>query len=441
MTVHSQTSFSSSTTSSNSTDAATALHILLSPDGYYTYLGISKKSSTGPTTTGSTATGQPQQQQHSLEETDKALIQKNYRRLSLRLHPDRPTGDQEAFRVLERAKHVLLSDKLRKQYDLLGLDLEDDDYHDESHQEDEYGNTVDDLKKNDDASRDGVDYGTSSSSGSTSGTSGSGSSGAKDDKSNGVLSHMASATVAALLQLAVRTGMMAIASVIVTRWKYTTIPAVLFLLYTSFQIYKAKKSCSTNINHADVSHPPTITTYDVLSPILIAVGIMMMYSSKTNAWQGQEEGNASFQWNKLFWMGETLVMSMFCINTLVSKEASVVRPSLGLGVGVYIFFGLIALYIRGKGWRYMTILSVELVCALVAVMVFPIMEMIMEALVDEKMKKVGEKVRLYAKVMEEHHKRELEELERKLRISSHDGDHGGRGSSRKGTADHPEELD
>ncbi len=65
---------------------------------------------------------------------------------------------------------------MRKQYDLLGLDLEEDDHADESHQEDEDGNTGEEKKD--------------------------GSGGAPD----GVLGHMASATVAAFLQLAVRTG-------------------------------------------------------------------------------------------------------------------------------------------------------------------------------------------------------------------------------------------
>jgi hypothetical protein len=235
----------------------------------------------------------------------------------------------------------------------------------------------------------------------------------------------------------IHAGMMAITSVIITRWKYTTIPAVLFLLYTSFQIFRAKSSGSSGVN--------LIQTYDILSPILLATGLIIMYTWKNNSHYQQQEGEVEtqFQWNKMFWMGETLIMTIFCINTLVSKEASSVRPSLGLGVGLYVFFAMIALFIRGKGWRYMTILSMELGLALVAVLVFPIMEMIMEALVDEKMKKVGERVRLYARVMEEHHRREVEELERKLACanSACDGSSrvGGAGGGGKGT--HAEELD
>jgi len=168
-TMNSNSSFSSA--GSNTTDASAALHMLLSPDGYYVYLGITKPLSNASTSTLANEKSPPEDNTF-----DKTLIQKNYRKLSLRLHPDRPSGDEEAFRVLERAKHVLMTDKLRKQYDLLGLDLEDDDHSDESHQEDEDGNTSGGKKTETDGSTDGV------------------------------MGHMASATVAAFLQLAVRTG-------------------------------------------------------------------------------------------------------------------------------------------------------------------------------------------------------------------------------------------
>lgn len=89
-----------------------AVLLLLSPDGYYTYLGIEKPK---PTESDPTPA------------LDEDQIKKNYRRLSLRHHPDRPTGDADTFRVLNRAQKVLLNPKLRQQYDLLGLDLDDDD--------------------------------------------------------------------------------------------------------------------------------------------------------------------------------------------------------------------------------------------------------------------------------------------------------------------------
>jgi hypothetical protein len=190
--------------------------------------------------------------------------------------------------------------------------------------------------------------------------------------------------------------MMAAASLYVTRWKYTTIPAILFLLYTTFQIYKARGLTTPS---------GMISTWDIASPLLISFGLLIMYFGRSDS----EEG----PWTKTFWMGEAMVMTIFCLNTIASREESTLRPSLPLGMGLFVLFGLIALYIRGKGWRYLGCLSIELGCALIAVIVFPMMEMVMETLMDEKLKKVGERVRLYSKVMEESYNAKFEEMEKK----------------------------
>jgi DnaJ domain len=88
--------------------SAEALMELLSPDGYYSYLEIKKT-----------------------EAPDAAIdldkIKKSYRKLSLKHQPDKPGGDADTFRVLNRAHKVLSDEKLRKQYDALGIDLHDDD--------------------------------------------------------------------------------------------------------------------------------------------------------------------------------------------------------------------------------------------------------------------------------------------------------------------------
>ena len=63
----------------------------------------------------------------------------------------------------------------------------------------------------------------------------------------------------------------------------------------------------------------------------------------------------------------------------------------------------------------MTFLSIELGCALIAVIVFPMMEMVMETLMDEKLRKVGERVRHYSRVMEENYQKQLEEMEEKYK--------------------------
>ena len=90
-----------------------ALLQLLAPDGYYTYLKIPKAD--------------------VIEEDQ---VKKNYRKLSLKHHPDKRGGDAETFRVLNRAQKVLMQPKLKQQYDILGLDLDDDEEH-HKHDDDE----------------------------------------------------------------------------------------------------------------------------------------------------------------------------------------------------------------------------------------------------------------------------------------------------------------
>lgn len=131
---------------------------LLSPDGYYTYLGIEKPK--------------PTESDPNPGVVDEEQIKKNYRKLSLLHHPDRKNGDSDTFRVLNRAQTVLTNPKLRQQYDLLGLDL-DDDEEDHAH-----GDDGDDGEE-----------GTSSSS-----------------TADSVMSQIASLTLATIFQAIVRTG-------------------------------------------------------------------------------------------------------------------------------------------------------------------------------------------------------------------------------------------
>jgi len=148
-----------------------ALIELLAPDGYYRYLGVPKPD---PTTTAATTSpapsgggagatnvaeaysssssegshnggggnsrqrqsqgeGDDQQQKdplldgRSIPPVDEELVRKQYRKLSRRHHPDRPGGDADTFRLLNRAQRVLLNPKLRHQYDILGVDLDEDE--------------------------------------------------------------------------------------------------------------------------------------------------------------------------------------------------------------------------------------------------------------------------------------------------------------------------
>ena len=112
---------------------------LISPDGYYTYLGIPKPSpcdiqKAAENVSSSFAPKENQAADKNDSAIDEDLVKKSYRKLSLKHHPDKRGGDAETFRVLNRAQKVLLNPKLRQQYDILGLDLDDDDEeHDNLH--------------------------------------------------------------------------------------------------------------------------------------------------------------------------------------------------------------------------------------------------------------------------------------------------------------------
>jgi hypothetical protein len=204
--------------------------------------------------------------------------------------------------------------------------------------------------------------------------------------------------------------MMAFVSIFITKYKYSSIAAILFLLYTTFQINKARKNAGA---------AGLISLFDVISPTIIGIGLMIMYfgryypetakiTSESETSSDESSENQIF-WSWTFWSGEALVMTMFALNTVTGKENSVLKPSLPLGFGFYVLCMLACLWLRGKTWRYVTVLGMEVGLALLAVLVFPVMEMILEEIMNEKLRKVGDKVRLYSKAMEQSYKIKLEE--------------------------------
>ena len=209
----------SSATSSAPTALPTeeALQILLSPDGYYKYLAITKPEpdamglkyqeamSAGGGSVGKTEGGG----------IDLDQVKKNYRRLSLKHHPDRKTGDAETFRMLNRAKVVLSNAKLRREYDLVGLDLEDD-AEDHDHHEDGASSSTAGTTSNKDNEGEGSSeaHHEDSKDGNSS-------------KTETVMGHLASATLAAVLQVVVRTALMGFVSSFISR--YTILVRVIWL--------------------------------------------------------------------------------------------------------------------------------------------------------------------------------------------------------------------
>ena len=107
-------------------------------------------------------------------------------------------------------------------------------------------------------------------------------------------------------------------------------------------------------------------------------------------------------WSWTFLFGEMLVMTCFIANSFEKRSPGF----LGLLVAVCFF---LSLWLRGKFWRYATLLGFEGVIALLVVLAFPVMEMILESIVEEKMRKVGEKIRKHDERMKELLRRKKEQ--------------------------------
>lgn len=391
---------------------AEAIEILLSPDGYYKYLGIPRPTNIdvlGPKFKEAMSASESNNDDNNNNSIDLDQVKKNYRRLSLRHHPDRKTGDAETFRMLNRAKVVLSNAKLRREYDLVGLDLDDDA---EDHAEDGGGGgSASDANNNSSEGDTKKEGGTdnnknaSTSKDSSSGTSEEGSGGSKTET---VMSHLASVTLAAIMQIFVRTGLLGAVSVLISRYIILTLPAMGVLAYISYKIHSTLKA---TLKENKLSFP---ISKDALSPLAIAFGLFCMYRGRRfavlvvaagvdNAIVGDTTAVETaattavtyLDWSWTFWLGEALVMTMFLMNSFDSKQPRAVI------VAFVIVSLLFTLWLRGRFWRYATILFFEAVIAALCVLVFPIMEMILESIVEDKMRKVGEKIRAHDKRMKE----------------------------------------
>jgi len=332
-------------------------------------------------------------------------VKKNYRRLSLRHHPDRKTGDAETFRMLNRAKVVLSNAKLRREYDLVGLDLDDDA---EDHAEDGGGgSSTSDNSSGVDSKNEGGVGNDNNKNASTSKDSSSGKeegSGGSSSKTETVMSHLASVTLAAIMQIFVRTGLLGTVSVLISRYIILTLPAMGVLAYISYKIHS---TLMATLKENKLSLP---ISKDALSPLAIAFGLLCMYRGRRFAVlvvaAVVDNGDAAVEtaattavtyldWSWTFWLGEALVMTMFLMNSFDSKQPRAVI------VAFVIVSLLFTLWLRGRFWRYATILFFEAVIAALCVLVFPIMEMILESIVEDKMRKVGEKIRAHDQRMKE----------------------------------------
>lgn len=338
-----------------------ALVELLSPDGYYRYLDVPKSSSS----VGDSSTDGEENSPLKENAIDADLVKKNYRKLSLKHHPDRPGGDADTFRLLNRAQKVLLDPKLRHQYDLLGIDLDDDEAeHDEA--------TV--LKDSETE---------------------------RPSTSQGIITEIAGMMLTSLVQLTVRTGtsavaltsfwslliplchtvMMGIASCLIARFCITLYLALAFMVFMAFRIYQ-------NASRTGGSF------FDLMSPVLIASGLFLMFRGRTS----------NGGWSKLFWCGESFVLYIFVFNSV-----GPVLPKTPVILGAIVTFSvLMSLWFRGRVWNYAIVVGLEVFLVLFVLLAGPAVEFVLETILNEKLRKIGDKVRAHHVTIEKYYKAKLE---------------------------------
>jgi len=101
-------------------------------------------------------------------------------------------------------------------------------------------------------------------------------------------------------------------------------------------------------------------------------------------------GRGSGSW--IFWLGESLTMAMFLYNGLaLTSPASI--------AGIAVLSSVFCLILGGRFWRYAIAVACQVVLAILAVLIFPVLEMILEEIMNEKLRKIGEKIRAHSKRM------------------------------------------
>ncbi|VEU35143.1 unnamed protein product [Pseudo-nitzschia multistriata] len=327
-----------------------AMMIMLAPDGYYTYLNIPKV----PVQNSSGSVGSKESGEDPLLQIDLDLVKKNFRKLSIRHHPDKPGGDSDTFRTLKRAQTVLSNPKLRQQYDILGLDLDDDD-----------------VEQNSSAGINDEDAGAE-----------------PQTTSQGIIQDIASAALTTVLQLGVRTALLGTISLIIARYRLTLFPTLAFLAFVAYKVR---------------SGPTVDHSLELMSPFVIGIGMIIMYQASSGSWSSiSEDGTKKIHW-LLYWLGESITIFMFTYNSME------VKPSMSspIYLGAIGLFGILAaLWFRGKFWNYAIVIGLEIFLAIFIALAFPVFEMILEAILNDKLKKVGDKIRAQHKCMERYYKQQ-----------------------------------
>jgi hypothetical protein len=152
-----------------------------------------------------------------------------------------------------------------------------------------------------------------------------------------------------------------------------------------------------------VRSAPIDSKLELMSPWFIGIGMIIMYQASSGSWSTiSSDGTRSISW-LLYWLGESITIFMFTYNSLESK------PSFSNSLYLYaiLVFGILsALWFRGRFWNYLIVIGLEVLFAIFIAVSFPVFEMILEAILNDKLKKVGDKIRAQHKIMERYYQQQ-----------------------------------
>lgn len=177
--------------------------------------------------------------------------------------------------------------------------------------------------------------------------------------------------------------MLGLVAVLLIRYSITFYPMLAFLGYIALQIAGKARVRGGSVYETNNGAQTQMT--DVLSPLSIAVGLILMRS-------GRDE---TTEWSWVFWLGESMVIVLFFLNSV----ESIPRNLVGIGA-ISVLAGLMALWFRGKFWNYAIVIGFEAFMAIFVALAFPVMEIVLEAVLNEKLKKVGDSIRAHHRQME-----------------------------------------
>jgi hypothetical protein len=146
-----------------------------------------------------------------------------------------------------------------------------------------------------------------------------------------------------------------------------------------------------------------VSIYDTIPTTCIAIGLFLMHRAMTHH-NTQLSDSKTRVWTTQYWIGEALVIAMFIFNSFSGTSFLSFKPIL-VWSGIGVLSILMALWFRGNVWNYCIVLVIIAIVALLVAMAFPIMELIVEAILNEKLRKVGDKVRHHHQLIHAHYEK------------------------------------